>query len=266
MKSRTKTIISGNYLEVEIFPVTAHGHRHDRKRKLSREAQKNLNDKNAAKKLERLINNNFVPGDILITLGYNKDLRPNSYEQTLKDVQKYIRRVKNYRKKKSLPEIKYIYVIECSGANNWHVHLIMSQIPRDEAESLWTHADFVNSKAFQPTVQEGGAAFANYIAGNKGKKSKPVRDWRRWNCSKNLKQPKERTNDNTHTRREIARIARERIDDKEYWQRKYKGYNFISAVPVFNEFNGWWYLYVKMYKIKPYTAPGCPVNNRGGEL
>ena len=50
MKSREKRITSGNYLEIEHFPVTEHGHRHDRKKRLSRKEQQNLNEKNAIKK------------------------------------------------------------------------------------------------------------------------------------------------------------------------------------------------------------------------
>ena len=71
---------------------------------------------------------------------------------------------------------------------------------------------------------------------------------RRWNCSTNLKQPEEKIKYGTHTRKGLARIARERVDDRDYWERKYKGYRFISATPVYNEFNGWWYIYVKMYR------------------
>lgn len=68
MKSREKRIKSGNQLEVEIYPVTEHGHRHDRKRKLSRPEQQALNEKNAVKTFIRLVNTNFVSGDIIITL------------------------------------------------------------------------------------------------------------------------------------------------------------------------------------------------------
>lgn len=250
MKSRTKTIQSGKHLEIEVFPVTAHGHRHERKHKLSRAEQRKLNEKNAAKKLERLVNTNFERGDIIITLQYRAELRPGSYEEVRRDVQNYIRRVKHYRVQNGLAEMKYIYVIELSGKNNWHTHMIMSALDRDVAESLWSYADFVNSKVFQPTAQEGGAAFANYIAGKKSGKQNAPRDWRRWNCSKNLRQPTEKVKDGTHTRRGIACIARERIDDKDYWERKHKGFRFVSAYPVYNEFNGWWYLYVKMYRIE----------------
>lgn len=240
MKSREKRIISGNHLEVEYFPVTAHGNRHDRKHKLSRTEQRNLNEKNAIKKLIRLINTNFIKGDILIHCTYRADEMPKTLKEHTRNIQNYFRRIKAYRKKHNMPEIKYIYVIECKGGK-WHWHGIMSAINRDVAEKLWKHGDFTNADRFQPTAQEGGEAFARYI-------SKQPKGSRRWYSSKNLKQPTVKKKDGTHTRRGMARIVRERIDDREYWERKYKGYRFISAIPAYNEFNGWWYLYVKMYR------------------
>ena len=259
MQSRTKTIESGRHLEIEMFPVTQHGHRHDRKKKLSSTEQRAQNQKNAEKRLVRLVNTNFVRGDIIITLQYRAEMRGNlSYAAVVRDTQNYLRRVKRYRDKHSMSAIKYIYVVELAGKTNWHVHLLMSKLPREVAEKLWSNADFVNSKSFQPTVQEGGAAFANYIAGKKPGKDVSEKYWRRWNSSKNLQQPTERHKDGTHTRRGIARIAREYIDTKAYWERKYKGYRFVSAVPRYNEFNGWWYLYVQMYRIESPAA----VNNR----
>lgn len=240
MKSREKRIISGKYLEVEHFPVTAHGHRHDRRRKLSRIEQQNLNEKNATKKLIRLVNTNFIKGDICIHFTYCDDERPETEKEVLKDVQNYFRRVKDYRKKNGLPQIKYIYVIENEGGK-FHIHGIMSAMDRDIAEQLWKHGDSNKADIFKPNIQNGGEAFARYI-------SKKPMGAKRWNCSTNLKQPEVKTKDDTHTRSEMARIARERVDDREYWERKYKGYRFVSATPTYNEFNGWWYIYVRMYR------------------
>ena len=85
---------------------------------------------------------------------------------------------------------------------------------------------------------------------------------KRWYCSKNLKQPTVKTKDGTHTRSQMARIARERVDDRKYWERKYKGYRFVSATPVYNEFNCWWYIYVKMYRD---TRTPIKNNSRSGK-
>lgn len=241
MKSQEKRIISGNYLEVEHYPVTEHGYRHDRKYRLSRTEQQKLNIKNAVKKLIRLVNTNFWLGDLLIHGTYRPDEMPKSEKEVLKDIQNYFRRISRYRKKNGLPPLKYIYVIECSRSGKWHWHGIMSAMDRNTAEELWKHGDFVNADRFQPTTQTGGEAFAKYI-------SKKPMGKRRWNCSKNLKQPTVKTKSSGYTRRGIARIARERADDTRYWERKYKGYNLVSVTPVYNEFNGWWYIYVKMYK------------------
>ena len=240
MKSRKKIIISGNYLEIGYFPVTEHGHRYERKHKLSRKEQQNLNEKNARKKLIRLINTNFSPGDTVIHCTYRPEEMPETQKEVLRDIQNYFRRVKAYRQKNKLPKIKYIYVIECKGGK-WHWHGIMSAIDRNAAEKLWKHGDFTNADRFQPTEKEGGEAFARYI-------SKKPMGTKRWYCSINLKQPTVKTTDDTHTRSQMAQIARERVDDREYWEHKYKGYRFISAVPTYNEFNGWWYIDVKMYK------------------
>lgn len=241
MKSQEKRIISGNYLEVEHYPVTEHGYRHDRKYRLSRTEQQKLNIKNAVKKLIRLVNTNFWLGDLLIHCTYRPDEMPESEKEVLKDIQNYFRRISRYRKRHGLPPLKYIYVIECSSSGKWHWHGIMSRMKRNIAEELWKHGDFVNADRFQPTTQTGGEAFAKYI-------SKKPMGKRRWNCSKNLKQPTVKTKSSGYTRRGIARIARERADDTRYWERKYKGYNLVSVTPVYNEFNGWWYIYVKMYK------------------
>lgn len=119
----------------------------------------------------------------------------------------------------------------------------MSAIDRDVAEKLWKHGDYTNADRFQPTEQEGGEAFARYI-------SKKPMGKRRWNSSTNLKNPTVKTKDGQHTRRGIARIATQRINDRAYWERKYKGYRFVSATPVYNDYNGWWYIYAKMYRNK----------------
>ena len=242
MKSQEKRIISGNYLEVEHYPVTEHGYRHDRKYRLSRTEQQNLNQKNAVKKMTRLINTNFGLGDLLIHGTYRPDEMPKSEKEVLNDIQNYFRRINRYRKSHGMPRAKYIYVIECSSSGNWHWHGIMSGMNRNIAEELWGHGDFTNANRFQPTVQTGGEAFAKYI-------SKKPKGKRRWNCSKkNLKKPTVKTKSSGYTRRGIARIARERADDTRYWERKYKGYRLVSVTPVYNEFNGWWYIYIKMYR------------------
>lgn len=65
VKYRTKTIKSGNFLEVEVYPIwdTRSATARARRTKESREAQKRLNYKNATKNVIRLINANFTDSD-----------------------------------------------------------------------------------------------------------------------------------------------------------------------------------------------------------
>ena len=72
MPYREKRILSGRYLEIEIYPVTLQDTKMNRKekRKETKPKQQNLNDKNAKKHLTRL--QSYI---------YNRaaDLRPYSY-------------------------------------------------------------------------------------------------------------------------------------------------------------------------------------------
>ena len=62
----SRTVKAGNFLELEIFPLVAveRGCWQEAK-KQSREAQRRVNLRNAQKRLARLLNANFGPGDLL---------------------------------------------------------------------------------------------------------------------------------------------------------------------------------------------------------
>lgn len=75
-----KEIRAGEQLEVEIYPqfrsmdeVPENGQKEKRD---NSQAQKNLNDKNARKYVERLINHNFHDDDLWITLTYDDEHLP----------------------------------------------------------------------------------------------------------------------------------------------------------------------------------------------
>ena len=125
--------------------------------------------------------------------------------QARKDIQNYIRRVKAYRKKNGMDELKYIYVIEFENGEGRkktrvHHHVIMSGMDRDAAERLWTNG-WANTRRLQPD-EYGLEALARYIVKDpKGKK--------RWSASRNLKEPKVTTADTKFTRRMAERLAKD---------------------------------------------------------
>ena len=202
MKYRARTITSGNIVECEIYPIwNTKGQAARAKKSATREAQKNLNEKNAKKNLIRKINANFNENDLCITLTY-KGTVPDE-EQARRDIQNYLKRVRAYRKKNDMEELKYIYVIEFENGEGRkkkriHHHVIMNGMDRDEAERLWKNG-YANTRRLQPD-EYGLEALARYIVKDpQGKK--------RWSASRNLKQPKVTTADTKFTKRMAERLV-----------------------------------------------------------
>lgn len=248
---REKKIKSGKLLEIEFYPIYDNGQRvptRAPKEKLSKEKQRKLNKKNAEKKLIRIVNANFDEGDLFCHLTYTADNAPQSEDKIKKDIKNYIRRIKNYRQKNNLPAMKYLYVIEKSeyhtgkhaGKANWHIHMFMNEMNRNIAEGMW-YSGTANCDRYQPR-SFGPKAAAKYIAKSPAGK-------KRFSGSRNLKKPIElKPQDGKTSRAVVERMATVRVDDAGYWERRYRGYDFLECTPVFNEYNLHWYVSVQMYK------------------
>lgn len=246
---RESRIESGNMFEVEFYPVFSDGRRvPDRapKTKMSCEAQKKLNLKNARKRFVRLINTNFGKKDIVVHGTYRDAEMPGGEAGVRRDIQNYIRRVKRWRRRKGLLEMKYVYVIEVkvserTGVLRWHFHMVMSGMDRDVAEQMWGHGDYTNADRLQPG-EKGCEALAKYM-------TKCPMGSKRWAGSKNLDKPVVyKPRDGKISESWLARLAQQRTDDHVYWENRYKGYRFIEARAYYNEINGHWYLSVVMYR------------------
>lgn len=230
MPIREKRIYSGDMLEVEIYEISYKERAKSRKRKMreSTRAQKNLNEKNRKKHLARLINTNFTNKDIHLTLTYTQADLPDTQEQAEKDIRNFLRRVKRYRKKQQLRDLKYIAVIEWKGADGRarrvHHHIIMNgDMPRDEIERIWK-AGRCNSSRLQPD-QEGFAGLARYL-------SKTRKAGKRWMQSRNLEQPKIAINDWKYSRAQFARMIPEDIAEN------FQEYSISNYEKSCNEFTG----------------------------
>ncbi|GFI56090.1 hypothetical protein IMSAG013_01143 [Clostridiales bacterium] len=246
---RESRIESGNMFEIDFYPVFSDGRRMPErapKTKMSCEAQKKLNLKNARKQLNRLISTNFTSRDIVVHGTYRDSEMPSCEAEVRRDIQNYIKRIRRWRRKHGLPEMKYIYVIEAkvserTGVLRWHFHMIMSGMDRDTAEQMWQHGDFTNADRLQPG-KKGCEALAKYMI-------KAPMGSKRWVPSKNLDKPKVyKCRDGKISESWLARLAQQRTDDRAYWENKYKGYRFVEANAYYNNFNGHWYLSVVMYK------------------
>ncbi len=256
------------------------------KTKPSTKEQQKYNCTQATKKLVRYANVNFDETDNLMHPTYSPENAPQTEAEARRDIVNYLRRVKARRVlelkrlrkdlaaaedaaakmpwnkflKSSVDKLKaaiakldepfrYIYVIEkqtyktgkYAGRTNWHFHLFMTGgIDNKTLESMWTNGLRANCNNFQPE-KFGPEAAARYM-------SKDPQGSKRFSYSKNLKKPKSKARDGKVSRRGVERMATERVDDREFWEKRYKGYRFIRCYSRYNEFNGHWYVSAIMYK------------------
>ena len=265
-----KEIRSGPQLELEIYPefsrwkdVPIEGRK---KKKDNSTAQRDLNDRNARKTLERLVNANFGEGDLWITLTYDEDHLPADMEEATKNVRRYMQRVNYQRKKRGLGPAKYIYVTEHSEENEvrWHHHIIMDgAMDRDTVEACWKIRSRNQVRKIVPD-EDGLTGMAKYITKDKLKRKK---NERRWNCSKGLRQPEIRK---THTKRPaegekgkrqaprrirayVNRILKDQGEIEEICRGWYPDYSFAEAVVFFNQYNQQYYIRARMRRIRRET-------------
>lgn len=244
MPYREKRIYSGNILEVEIYPISKIERKQKRKekKKESVKTQKNLNDKNAKKHLIRLFNTNFTDKDLHVTLTYDEKNLPSSEEEARKDVTNFIRRLKTYRKREGLEELKYISVIEYKEqkedkkAIRMHHHIAISGMDRDAVEAIWkkgrANADRLKADEF------GYEGLARYI-------SKDPKGNKRWTQSRNLKQPIIKVNDYKYSGRKVYEIAR---GDKDILINNYTDYLLNEYKQEINDITAGIHINIKMRK------------------
>ena len=273
---REKRTRSGKLLEVDFYPVFADGRKmlsRAPKSKDSTPEQQKYNTTQAVKKFVRLVNANFDNTDLFMSPTYLPEKAPQSEEEARRDIVNYLRRVKTKRaaelrkiekqfaqksddkdltkrRDKLAAPFRYIYVIEKQtyktgankGRNNWHFHLFLTGgLDRDTLEDMWPHGVRVNTHRFQPE-RFGPEAAARYC-------SKDPQGSKRFCYSRNLQKPiVAPTRDGKITPRGVEKLATERVDDREYWERRHKGYKFIRCFARYNVFNGYWYVSVVMYK------------------
>lgn len=256
------------------------------KTKRSTEEQIRYNHTQATKKFIRLANANFDNTDYLMHPTYRPSIAPQNEKEARRDIVNYLKRVKTKRASEAkrlcrelsaaedaaakLPDnkylsssvenlkkqiskleepFKYIYVIEkqtyktgkYAGRVNWHFHLfITGGIYNKTLERMWTNGLRTNCNNYQPD-KFGPEAAARYM-------SKDPQGSKRFSYSRNLTKPIEKVKDGKVSRNTVSRMAQERLEDSEYWEKRYKGYRFIRCYSRFNDYNGHWYVTAIMYK------------------
>lgn len=255
-----KEITAGEQFEIEIYPqfrkmddVPKEGRKVV---KDNNKAQKNLNDKNARKYVERLINKNFNDRDIWLTLTYDDDHLPpdGDIDAAIKNMQKYIRRVNYQRGKRGLPNAKYIYVTEYDpdAEIRWHHHIIMDgMMDMDIVEKCWKQASRNEVRRLQKD-ENGLSGMSRYMV----KEKKRIKSEKRWNSSQGLqepdvkivhsKQPEKGKGSYKPIGKYVDSMVRNQNTISEVLAGWYPDFDFTNASVYYNDFNYMFYIHARM--------------------
>lgn len=255
----TKEIRAAEQLEVEIYPEFTRKRVGEipeaGRRKLDPKAKRDLNEKNSRKQCERVINANFGDGDIWATFTYSADYAPVSMEVARSNMQNYIRRLNYQRRKRGLPNARYVYVTEQGDKGRWHHHIVLDgDIEMDIVESLWIYGKRNQVRRLEKD-ENGLVGMAKYISKPKGKDKGKYQ--KTWTPSKNLRKPKETKNHYKTKRSHVNKIVRGELPVQEHLERWYAkdGYEFVEAEIRHNRWNGQYYICARMRR-KAVPPPG----------
>lgn len=241
MHYKQKKYTTGNVIEIEnsrsLFIQPAK-HRQPKVNKSSEEI-KESNYKYAARKLTRLINNNFGHNDWHLSTTYQEELRPDTPGRFRKDVENFLKRVRR-RFQKQGKQMKYVYAVGYGEGNAAHIHLVINgDIDLKEITDCWNYG-FIRATRLDPSGDY--IQLADYILKHTKKTfNNPEKAvfHKRWNQSTNL----------------IIPVPKKKKIKASFWlktPRIPKGYILISnsMVNSVSEYDGSYYQYYRLLKIK----------------
>lgn len=188
---RRKTVRAGRLVMETAYTAALPSdaeHIRQAKTKMSSAARRRLNLKAACRQFELLIAANFDRRDLVVTLTYDDDHLPETRAEAVKCLKKFIRALRQVRKRQGLPTLKYIYVTESKHEHGrWHHHLILNGTGNDmeTIRSLWIYGEQVNIDILDDTQYR---ALAEYFA-KEPREAGTSNGKRMWTPSKGLTRP-----------------------------------------------------------------------------
>lgn len=235
----------GDYIEAETYPVFQKPGMRRAKCSPTREAQRRLNQRDAERRLTRIMHLNFTEKDYELDLTFAEVI---SETDAMRELENYIKRLRRIYRKAEI-ELRYLYTIEVGKrSGRTHIHMtITGGIDRDVLEQCWGNG-YANTRRLQ--FDEGGlAGLAKYIC----KEGRPdaeteKRTYRRWSGSRNLKKPVPEVTDGEVTMQDMAEAveAIERRDAAEDVRREWPGYELVEATAIRNTVNRGMYVCLSM--------------------
>ena len=143
---RRNQYILKNVIEVEEFHdgrYGAPGRKREKKKKATKEDVERVNQWNKEKGARRRLRMYFDTGkDWFTTLTYRKEERPPDYDAVKKDLKKFLAKMRKEFARRNI-SFQWIRNAENTPTGNWHIHLVIKDIPGINIISLmqqaWPH-------------------------------------------------------------------------------------------------------------------------------
>lgn len=265
---REKVTHAGNYKELSIFVRTseqekANRRSRKRKKKISRPAQRNLNDKNSKQYAKWLLYANFNEKDYYLTLTYKSKFLPATPDDAKRVIDNFLSKLRRLYKKTN-EELKYMWFTEfqydddTGYVKRLHHHLVINRGPsRDAIEDCWsigrgkkkeklgrTHADLI-----QFSESGGIHDLAMYLTSQeKYKNGRWKKGQKRWSSSKNLIKPYSTKNDHKYSLRKFEKIATATDAGEEILLKNYPDYQVIGDIKIRHFEDSGWHITVELLK------------------
>lgn len=236
----------GDYLEAHIYPVYRTAGSRRRKYRPTPEIQQKLNEKRAEGKLIRILNANFGSEDLKVELTYKPECLPKSDEEAARELRNFLRRVKRYRERNGLSELKYVAVTEKGvRSGRYHHHLVLNGgVPLRDLVELWGRG-IVGTDILQ--LNENGLADLGVYMMKQARGLELAQYKRKYTTSHNLIHPEPKQRDGRFSKRQVRELAKD-TDDRTEFDKLYPGYRYSQARVIYSDVNGGWYIYARYYR------------------
>lgn len=257
----TKETYAGDQLEIEIYPEFTKAQAEAAGVKLvdkakQQKAQRELNSKNSRKRFWRLCEHNFNNNDLWITLTYS--VEPSGIDEAIANMQKFLRNINGKRRRRGLPNAKYLYVTEEVSEDGEvvriHHHLFMDgQLDIDTVMNTWKHGG--RNEYRKVEKDENGIKGAATYTTKPAQDTKHRKHRKRWNGSTNLEQPPQKKHHQTKAK-DINKMVKDHEYIRQYVEtartrsgkKRYAGYTYTHANVYYNDYNARYYIRVRMKK------------------
>ena len=241
---KVKITKPGQMLEAELYPYCKHKATASRAKKaITSIAQEEVNNRNALRRLVRLIEHNFVMyRDYKGGLDFDDMPTP---EEAQRRISLFLRNMRSLYKRHGI-ELKYIYVTPWATktgrpVKRLHTHMIYTGgVPFEEVKALWPWGR-VHMDPLQPD-KNGFMGAAIYLW-------KHLHGAKRWVPSRNLVMPESRYPKHRVTKRRAAKIAADYETARDIFERQHPGYTFVDMQVRHSSVMPGAYIYVRMRRI-----------------